>query len=95
MRDAAAGEMLSVHRSVALATSPVMGFLQWVRFPRSGVKCANVYITEDGVTDDGDSGAPVTIDDDGIGHVIGASGRVTSYVQHLGYQLNALGAALA
>jgi hypothetical protein len=69
------------------ATTMIMGQLQWLWMPKPNCTCGHVYMTTTCVTKKGDSGAPVLKGSSLIGHVIGASVGMTTYIQLFGYQL--------
>jgi hypothetical protein len=49
--------------------------------------CGDTYFTTSQITNPGDSGGPVMLGRDVIGHVIGASPGMTSYIQAIDYQM--------
>ncbi|MCA1570382.1 MAG: serine protease, partial [Chloroflexi bacterium] len=86
------GEEVVVHRAGARGaiTVGVSGYAEWFHFTKHDLLYANLYLTEGGVTDPGDSGAPVTKDGLAIAHVIGAAGSATTFAQDFPYQLDVL-----
>lgn len=64
---------------------------------RSSGMWASVYLTTESFSQQGDSGAPVTAEgsSDLVGHLVGGSGVVTSYVQSIDVQLGVTGATLS
>lgn len=93
-REGEPGDQIEILTPSGTKVDSIMGFLEWVRFPRTNVRSKNVYITELGVTSAGDSGAAALSGNDAIAHVIGAAGSATSFLQDLGYQLDSLSARL-
>jgi hypothetical protein len=74
------------------ATAAVKGMFAWLSFPGTNLVFANTYMTDAAITQQGDSGA-LTVDDatgDIVGHVVGATTSVASYIQEIDYQLRAL-----
>ena len=65
----------------------IMGQMQWLWMPSSNCTCGHVYMTTAHVTAKGDSGAPCLKSGDLIGHVIGASKGMATYIQEIDYQL--------
>jgi|SRR5215469_2487765 len=67
----------------------VIAKTNWFYIPASNGTYGDVYLTMTGVTQPGDSGAAVLLQNTQslVGHVIGASGRITSYIQDIEYQL--------
>jgi hypothetical protein len=65
----------------------VMGLSQYLYMPSQNATCGDTYFTTAQITQSGDSGGPVLLNNDLIGHVVGASPNVTSYVQDVSYQL--------
>lgn len=77
-------------------SSQIMGFSPFLYTPKMAGMWGQVYFTTAGVTQAGDSGAPVLRNgtDELIGHLVGASGTAMSYVQAVEFQLQASGATL-
>ncbi|WP_348263911.1 hypothetical protein P8935_05080 [Telmatobacter sp. DSM 110680] len=74
-------------RSGKMINATIMGQMQWLWMPSSNCTCGHVYMTTAHVTAKGDSGAPALKSTDLIGHVIGASKGMTTYIQQIDYQL--------
>jgi len=68
-------------------SATIMGLMQWLWLPKANCTCGHVYMTTACVTKKGDSGAPVLKGGSLIGHVIGASVGMMSYIQVFDYQL--------
>jgi hypothetical protein len=82
------GDSVSVTtRGGATVPATIMGQLQWLWLPSSLCTCGHVYMTTAHVTRKGDSGAPVLKGGELVGHVIGASVGMTTYIQLIDYQL--------
>jgi hypothetical protein len=64
-----------------------MGLSGFLAMPSYGGTCGDTYFTTTQITNPGDSGGPVLLGSDIIGHVVGASPGVTSYVQDISYQI--------
>jgi hypothetical protein len=73
-------------------TSTLKGMFQWLYFPASKLTFGSVYMTDNQITQQGDSGAVSVIHNtsDVIGHVVGATANVASYIQEIDYQLQAI-----
>lgn len=85
---AAPGDSVTVTtRGGATVPATIMGQLQWLWLPNSQCTCGHVYMTTAHVTRKGDSGAPVLKSGGLVGHVIGASVGVATYIQLIDYQL--------
>lgn len=65
----------------------IMGLSQFLFMPSQNATCGDTYFTTSEITSPGDSGGPVLAGPDVIGHVVGASPNVTSFVQDINYQL--------
>lgn len=85
------GDEVMVHLEGRVVAVRILADANWFLFPEHGVIYGKVYLTDTGVTEAGDSGAPVTSGRHAIGMVVGASGRLTTIVQDIQYQLLALG----
>lgn len=78
----------SVVTVVSSGTSAtIMGFNHFLYLPSQNATCGDTYFTTSAVTVAGDSGGPVMLGSDAIGHVVGASPGVSSFVQAVDYQL--------
>lgn len=82
--------------STPAAEGDIMGITPFLYVPSMAGMWADVFFTTAGISADGDSGAPVFLSatDELIGHIVGASGPATSYIQAIGCQLVACGATL-
>ena len=61
---------------------------EWIYSPELGGRWGEVYLTDEVISDEGDSGAPVVISDTSvIGHVVGVIPDLGTLVQDLEYQL--------
>ena len=65
----------------------IMGFCVYVFMPLQNATCGDMYFTTTQVTSPGDSGGVVAFGSDLVGHVIGASVGVCSYIQSAKYQI--------
>jgi hypothetical protein len=65
----------------------IMGLSQFLFMPSQNATCGDTYFTTGQITIGGDSGGPVMLGGDVIGHVVGASPGIMSFVQHVDYQL--------
>jgi hypothetical protein len=65
----------------------IMGLSQFLFMPSQNATCGDTYFTTSQITTGGDSGGPVMSGTKVIGHVVGASPGVTSFVQDIDYQL--------
>lgn len=70
----------------------VKGMFAWLSFPGTNLVFANTYMTDTAVTKQGDSGAPAIEAKTGdvVGHVVGGTTGVASYIQEIDYQLRAI-----
>jgi hypothetical protein len=68
-------------------SAAVMGFTSFLYMPAQNHTCGDCYFTARPISAAGDSGGPVVKGADLIGHVIGGSPRMTSYIQDAGYQI--------
>jgi hypothetical protein len=94
---AGAGDNLRIHGATTGQTATqVMGFTPFLYVPSMAGMWGQLYFTTAGVTQGGDSGGPVLLDgtDQLVGHLVGASGVITSYIQAIDIQLKAVGATL-
>lgn len=67
----------------------------WIYSPELGGRWGEIYITEEVVSGDGDSGAPVALEGNSIiGHVVGVMPDEGTLVQDLDYQLARAGVEL-
>lgn len=94
---AAGRELVTLHGNQSGQKSAgIFAYCQFLNTPTAGGQWADVYLTDVGISQKGDSGAPVLKDgtDELIGHLVGGSGNTTSYIQDIGMQLRACGAVL-
>lgn len=79
-----------------IVTTEVMGFTPFLYVPSMAGMWGQVYFTTAGVTQAGDSGSPTLLSgtETLIGHLVGASGHLTSYIQAIDLQLHASGSTL-
>lgn len=70
----------------------VMGKANWLTIPSANGTYGEIYFTMGGVTQPGDSGAAVLLQgtQQVVGHVVGGSAGITSYIQDIDYQLQAI-----
>jgi hypothetical protein len=85
---AAANESVLVHAGNPPLPTDILAYCKWFAATQSAVTFADVYLSSNAVTVDGDSGAPVTLRKSGevIGHVV-AGGANTSCFQDIKPQL--------
>jgi hypothetical protein len=78
--------------STGLATAKTKGMFAWLAYPGTNIVFANTYMTDKAITAQGDSGARAVEKSSGdvIGHVVGATTTVASYIQEIDYQLNVI-----
>ncbi|MDQ6914302.1 MAG: S1 family peptidase [Actinomycetota bacterium] len=91
------GMGLAMHGSVSgVKLGVVMGRSPFIHVPSMSGQWDDCYFTTAGISQDGDSGAPVLADgaDHVVGHLVGASGKITSYIQAINPQLAAAGVTL-
>jgi hypothetical protein len=73
------------------ATDTVIGFNAFLYMTGQNATCGDIYMTGHEITQPGDSGGPVVLSNgtgtDVIGHVVGGSSNVTSFIQDMQYQL--------
>lgn len=83
---------VEVTRSAGTATAKTKGMFAWLAYPGTTIVFANTYMTDKAITVSGDSGARATEKNSGdvVGHVVGATANVASYIQEIDYQLNAI-----
>ncbi len=65
----------------------IMGMSQFLFMPKQNATCGDTYLTTGQITAGGDFGGPVMLGTDVIGHVVGASPGVTTFIQDVNYQL--------
>jgi len=85
------GDVSGLQTSRIMAASPAL----WLS--ESSGMWASVLLTTESFSQQGDSGGPVTVQGsaDLVGHLVGGSGVVTSYVQSIDVQLGVTGVTLA
>ncbi len=83
-------------RQGTVVAAGVQAFCTYFNWPGGAGAWADLYLTDLGVTSPGDSGGPAFLagSDRIVGHIVGASGSTTSYVQAIDTQLRAAGATL-
>lgn len=88
------GTEIEIHGLSGVQSATVMGFTPFLHVPSMAGQWGDLYFTTAGVTAGGDSGAPVVLKgtDSLIGHLVGASGSTTSYIQTITLQLSATSA---
>lgn len=94
---ARAGDRVDLSGSVSgQQTSRVVGAMPEYWLSATSGLWASVLITAEGFSTEGDSGGPVTAQGttELVGHLVGGSGAVTSFVQTLDVQLSVSGVAL-
>ena len=89
-------QVTMVGNTTGAANADVHGYCTFFNWPGAAGAWADVYLTGAGISNPGDSGAPVFKDgtDLIVGHLVGGSGKVMSYVQDIDTQLAAAGATL-
>jgi hypothetical protein len=87
-----AGDKVSIQSPNVSGMKQIQGYATVFNSPISNATYGELYLTYGQVTQLGDSGAPV-LDSQGalIGHVIGGSPGVFSYIQEIHYQLRNIG----
>jgi len=70
----------------------VLGKLEWLTLPSANGTYGDVYLTANSVTQAGDSGAAVLLQGTTqvVGHVIGGTPGMSSFIQDITYQLRAI-----
>jgi hypothetical protein len=94
---ARAGDSLTMTGGVSgTQTATIVGAAREFLVPGSSGLWADVFMTDHGISAGGDSGAPATLDGETglLGHLVGASGQITSFVQEIDVQLAAAGVGL-
>ena len=83
---------IEVLLSTGTANAKTKGMFAWLAYPGTNIVFANTYMTDQPITQQGDSGARAIEKSSGdvIGHVVGATTNVASYIQEIDYQLNAI-----
>jgi hypothetical protein len=78
--------------STGSATAKSKGMFAWLAYPGTNIVFANTYMTDKAITTQGDSGARAVEKSSGdvVGHVVGATIKVASYIQEIDYQLNVI-----
>ena len=84
---AAAGPAASISVLSTGAAGSVMGLSHFLHMGHQNATCGDTYFTTSQMTTGGDSGGPVMLGSDVIGHVVGASPGITSFIQDVQYQL--------
>jgi hypothetical protein len=86
-RAATAGPAATINILSSKVSGIIMGMSQFLFMPRQNATCGDTYFTTGQITLGGDSGGPVMLGTDVIGHVVGASPGVTTFIQDVHYQL--------
>jgi hypothetical protein len=82
-------DQISVTGPAPATPATIIGYSSWIHMPSIVGTCGDVYLTDAYVTVPGDSGAPaLNWRGEIIGHVVGGSPGVTTFIQDIRYQLN-------
>jgi hypothetical protein len=86
---------INIHKAGSSPNVMVVTKTPWFYFKQVNGNVADLYWTERGVTQRGDSGAAATISgtDELIGHVVGGTGTYASFVQDINYQARVIRSA--
>jgi hypothetical protein len=89
---AGVGDSVSVQSPQVIGNAQIQGYATFFNSPKTNATYGELYLTYGQVTQPGDSGAAV-LDRQGdiIGHVIGGSPGVFSYIQDIHYQMRMIG----
>lgn len=92
MAVAGVGDSVIVQSPQVTGNAQIQGYATFFNSPKTNATYGELYLTYGQVTQPGDSGATV-LDRQGaiIGHVIGGSPRVFSYIQDIHYQMRMIG----
>ncbi|MGA7794181.1 MAG: hypothetical protein WCA19_14190 [Candidatus Acidiferrales bacterium] len=87
-------DKIEVQRNSGPVPGELKGIWAWLAYPNTNIVFANTYQTVTAITQPGDSGAVAihTITGEIVGHVVGGTGQVASYIQEIDYQLRAIAA---
>jgi hypothetical protein len=87
-------EKITVQRNSGPVPGELKGMWAWLAYPNTNIVFANTYQTVTAITQQGDSGAVAIHATTGkiVGHVVGGTGQVASYIQEIDYQLCAIAA---
>jgi hypothetical protein len=89
------GSEITIETAHGSISETILGFMDYMSMPSMGGLLGSTYLTYRGVTHAGDSGSLVVMEDLIVGHVIGASGAATTYIQDIEFQLHRSRARLA
>jgi hypothetical protein len=83
------GYPVTMYGSSGTESSGIFAYSPWLHVPMMAGMWANIYMTHNAISQHGDSGAMVLLqgEDRIIGHVVGASPGMMTYVQDIEYQL--------
>ncbi len=87
-------DKVEVQRNSGAVKCGLKGMYAWLAYPNTNIVFANTYQTDTAITQQGDSGAVAVHTTTGeiVGHVVGGTGQVASYIQEIDYQLHAIAA---
>jgi hypothetical protein len=87
-------DKIKVQRNSGPVPGELKGMWAWLAYPNTNIVFANTYQTVTAITQQGDSGAVAIHATTGeiVGHVVGGTGQVASYIQEIDYQLCAIAA---
>jgi hypothetical protein len=90
------GDSVELYSPRGVQRDTLFGFSSWVWSPQLPGTWADVYLTDHSISVGGDSGAPVLLQgtDELIGHVVGESANVTTFIQAIDCQLQAASCTL-
>ena len=86
-RTATAGPAATITIHSSQTPGTIMGMSQFLFMQQQNATCGDIYFTTAEITASGDSGGPVLLGSDVIGHVVGGSPGITSFIQDVNYQL--------
>src|SRR5882672_676608 len=83
---------IQVIRNAGPAQALVKGMYRWLAYPGTNIVFADTYMTDQPITQPGDSGAVAIDPQTGniAGHVVGGTAQVASYIQEIDYQLRTI-----
>jgi len=87
-------DKVDVQRNSGPAQAELKGMYAWLAYPNTNIVFADIYQTDTAITQQGDSGAVAHHKGTGdiVGHVVGGTGTVASYIQEIDYQLRVIAA---
>lgn len=92
---AGSGDQITIRGPGTTTPAQIQGYATYFNSPKTNGTYAELYLTYGQVTQPGDSGAAVLNSaGDLIGHVVGASAGVFSYIQDIHYQLTIIDSQL-